>query len=49
MDKCKEPVTLSKRIGSIVYEVVVHFEPDARENMNDKIIKLLRRDLDALS
>ena len=40
-------LTLQKRIGSIVYEVVAHFNPDAKENMNDKVLRLLRRDMEA--
>ena len=43
------PITMRKRIGSIVYEVVIHFNPDAKETMNDKKLRLIRRDLEALS
>jgi hypothetical protein len=42
-------VIMYKRIGSIVFEVEIHFDPDARENMNDKRIRLIRRDLEAAS
>jgi hypothetical protein len=44
-----KPVIMRKRIGSIVYEVEVHFNPDAKETMNDKILRLLRRDMEAAS
>ena len=39
----------SKRIGSIVYEVEIHFNPDAREELHDKILRLIRRDMEAAS
>jgi hypothetical protein len=32
----------SKRIGSTVYEVEVHFNQDAKETMNDKILRLVK-------
>ena len=44
-----EPLTMQKRIGSIVYEVVIHFNQDAKETLNDKKIKLIKRDLEAAS
>jgi hypothetical protein len=40
-----EPSQLRKRIGSTVYEVRVHFNPDAKETMDDKILRLVRNDL----
>lgn len=40
-----EPTQLRKRIGSTVYEVRVHFNPDAKETMDDKILWLVRNDL----
>lgn len=40
-----EPVTMRKRIGSTVYEVRVRFNPDAKETMDDKILRLVRNDL----
>ncbi len=47
MGATAEPFTLHKRIGSIVYEVEVHFNEDAKERMNDKILRLIRRDAEA--
>ncbi len=47
MGATAEPFTLHKRIGSIVYEVEVHFNPDTKERMNDKILRLIRRDAEA--
>ena len=40
-----EPYRFTKRLGSIVYEVSVHFNQDAKETMDDKIIRLMRADL----
>ena len=42
-----EPIKLQKRIGSIVYEVEVHFDPNATETLNDKILRLMRREMEA--
>ena len=44
-----EPIKMQKRIGSIVYEVTIHFAPDATETLNDKILRLMRRDMEAAS
>ena len=41
------PFTMRKRIGSIVYEVEVHFNTDTKEGMNDKILRLIQRDTEA--
>lgn len=40
-----EPATMRKRIGSTVYEVRVRFNPDAKETMDEKILRLVRNDL----
>ena len=40
-----EPLNVRKRIGSTVYEVNVHFNPDAKETMNDKIMRLIRNEV----
>ena len=40
-----EPVTIQKRIGSTVYEVRMHFNPDAKETMDGKVLRLIRNDL----
>ena len=45
----QEPHRFYKRIGSIVYEVVFHFNQDAKETMDDKKIRLIRRELEAAS
>jgi len=48
-EKRTEPVMLRRRIGSIVYEVEIHFNPDAKETIDDKILRLLKRDMEAAS
>lgn len=42
-----EPVIMRKRIGSTVYEVRVCFNRDAKERMDDKILRLVKNDLNA--
>jgi len=44
-----EPMILRKRIGSIVYEVVIHFDPNANERMSDKKLRLIKREMEATS
>ena len=39
-----EPYRFTKRHGSIVYEVAIHFNQDAKETMNDKIMRLIRNE-----
>jgi hypothetical protein len=36
---------LVKRIGKTTYKVKIHFNPDSRETMSDKIIRLLRNEV----
>jgi hypothetical protein len=43
-----EPIKMRKLVGSIVFEVVIHFDPDAKETMNDKKLRLIRRDMEAM-
>lgn len=40
-----EPFVLQRRIGSTTYRVKVHFNPKAKETMDDKVMRLLRNDL----
>jgi hypothetical protein len=44
-----EPYRFKKRIGSIVYEVKIHFNQDAKETMDDKIKRLIRNEMEAAS
>ena len=40
-----EQPDLVKRIGKTTYKVKIHFNPDSRETMSDKIIRLLRNEV----
>ncbi len=40
-----EPPMTRMRIGSTVYEVRVYFNQDAKERMEDKVMRLVRNDL----
>ena len=40
-----EPYRFTKRLGSTVYEVRVCFNQDAKETMDDKIMRLIRNDI----
>ena len=42
-----KPMTIQKRIGSIVYEVGIYFNQNAKETMNDKILRLIKRNMEA--
>jgi len=35
----------NKRIGSVVYEVGIHFKKDANETMDIKIMRLIKNDM----
>jgi hypothetical protein len=37
-----EPFKMRKRIGSTAYEVEVRFNPESRETLDDKILRLIR-------
>ena len=39
----------NKRIGSVTYEVSVHFKTDAKETMEGKILRLIKNDMEAVS
>ena len=40
-----EPINMRKRIGSTVYEVRIHFNQDAKETVEEKILRLMKNDL----
>ena len=42
--KAEQP-DLVKRIGKTTYKVRVHFNPNAKESMSDKIIRMLRNEV----
>ena len=41
----QEPYRLTKRHGSTVYEVRVFLNPDAKESIDAKILRLIRNEL----
>jgi len=40
-----ESLKIHKRIGSTFYEVHVYFNPDAKETMDSKILRLINNDI----
>ena len=44
-----EPYRFTKRLGSTVYEVNVYLNQDAKETMNDKKLRLIRREMEEAS
>ena len=40
-----EPYVLKRRIGSTTYRVRLHFNPESRETLDDKVLRLLKNDL----
>jgi len=41
----REPVTFESKIGSTVYQISVHFNPTAKETIEDKILRLIEREV----
>ena len=37
--------TMRKRIGSTVFDVTIYFDQNAKETMNEKILRLIENDL----
>ena len=44
-----EPVKLLKRIGSTTFEVVVHFSERSEETVEDKILRLIEREVNDIA
>ena len=44
-----EPLNVQKRIGSTVYEIEVYVKKDTGETIEDKIMRLIRNDLNPAS
>jgi len=44
-----EALFMRKRIGSTIYEVSARFNPEAKETINDKILRLIKNDLNSPS
>ena len=40
-----EPLVLRRRIGSTTYRVRIFFNPDAKETLDDKVLRLLKNEL----
>lgn len=40
-----EPIKMQRRIGSTVYKINVYFSPEARETIDEKILRLIKNDL----
>ena len=45
--KSVEPVKLLERIGSTTYEVTVHFSKTSKETMEDKLLRLIEREVNS--
>ncbi|MDR1247157.1 MAG: transposon-encoded TnpW family protein [Clostridiales Family XIII bacterium] len=43
--KEREPVKLLRRIGSTTYEVTVHFSNKSKETMEDKLLRIMEREV----
>lgn len=41
----KKGISIKKKIGKITYEVVVHFNENATETMQDKLTRIMLREL----
>ena len=41
----REPLKLQKRIGSTFYEVSVRFSATSKETMQDKVLRLIEREV----
>jgi hypothetical protein len=40
-----EPLKLTRRIGSTTYTINVHFSVGSRETLEDKILRLIKREV----
>ena len=44
----QEPFVFRRRIGSTTFKVGIHFNEEARETINDKVLRMLKNDLQSL-
>ena len=44
-----KPLNIRKQVGSVVYEVRVHFSESSKETMDDIKLRLVRREAEAVS
>ena len=42
-----KPVIILKRIGSTTYQVMVHFSQTSRETINDKVTRMIHREVES--
>ena len=42
-----ETATILKRIGSTTYTVAIHFSNTSRETINDKVTRIIRREVES--
>jgi len=49
IERVADTSRFTKRIGSVLYEVRVHFKQDAKEKMEQKILRLIKNDMEATS
>ena len=45
IERTDKPLRITKRIGSTTYKVSVHFSRTSRETMDDKLIRLIEKDV----
>jgi len=43
--RASEPFVFRRRIGSTTFKVGIHFNEEARETINDKVLRMLKNDL----
>jgi hypothetical protein len=44
-----EPLKLTKRIGSTTYTINVHMGVGSQEKLEDKVLRLIKREVDAVA
>ena len=47
--RVSEPFVLHRRIGSTTFKVGIHFNEEARETIEDKVLRMLKNDLQCSS
>ena len=40
-----EPVRITKRVGSTTFKVAVHFSRTSKETLEDKLLRLIKREV----
>ena len=49
IQRVAETSRFKKRIGSVIYEVSIHFKKDATETLDKKVLRLIKNDMGAVS